>query len=175
MTKINDLEQIINGCKKGNNECFSMLVDIYAKRCYGYFYRLTGKRDVSDDLLNELFLKLVTKIKDFRSGSFDCWLFKIASNIFTDHLRGQLRQQKLLDAKKEFLESQSENNGSINDEFDRLQEKLGELEEDIRELIVLRFYSQLSFKEISEMRNEPIGTTLSKLHRGLKKLRELME
>ena len=46
---------------------------------------------------------------------------------------------------------------------------------DTRELIMLRFYSQASFKEIAAIRSEPIGTTLSKLHRGLKKLQKLME
>jgi RNA polymerase sigma-70 factor (ECF subfamily) len=56
-----------------------------------------------------------------------------------------------------------------------LQVQLGKLDTDTRELIMLRFYSQASFKKIAEMRSEPIGTTLSKLHRGLKKLRELME
>jgi len=52
---------------------------------------------------------------------------------------------------------------------------LSRLDADTRDLIVLRYYSELSFKEIAEMRSEPLGTALSKLHRGLKKLRELME
>jgi RNA polymerase sigma-70 factor (ECF subfamily) len=56
-----------------------------------------------------------------------------------------------------------------------LQIQLDRLDKDTRELIMLRFYSDLSFKEIAEMRSEPIGTTLAKLHRGLKKLKEFME
>ena len=52
---------------------------------------------------------------------------------------------------------------------------LKRLDADTRELSMLRFYSQLSFKEIAKMRSEPIGTTLAKLHRGLKRLREFME
>ena len=46
---------------------------------------------------------------------------------------------------------------------------------DTAELITLRYYGQLSFKELAQLRNEPIGTTLSKVHRGVKKLREIME
>ena len=83
----NKLEQIISGCKKGKNECFTQLLEIYANRCYGYFYRLTGNRSDSDDLLSELFIKLVTKIDSFKGGSFDGWLFTVASNLFYDHLR----------------------------------------------------------------------------------------
>jgi RNA polymerase sigma-70 factor (ECF subfamily) len=64
---------------------------------------------------------------------------------------------------------------SEDDRADKLQKELDKLDADTRELIMLRFYSQLSFKEIAEMRSEPIGTTLSKLHRGVKRLRELME
>ena len=59
--------------------------------------------------------------------------------------------------------------------LDKLQVHLNRLDADTRDLILLRFYSELSFKEIAELRSEPIGTALSKLHRGLKKLRELME
>jgi RNA polymerase sigma-70 factor (ECF subfamily) len=64
---------------------------------------------------------------------------------------------------------------SYDERVDKLQEQLGKLDDETRELIMLRFYSQASFEEIAAMRSEPIGTTLSKVHRGLKKLRELMK
>ncbi len=176
MAKSDDLARIIIGCKRGDGECFSQLVDIYAGRCYGYFYRLTGKPEVSDDLLSELFVKLVTKINSYKGGSFENWLFRIASNIFHDYLRGKQRQRKLLETKKRQLGSKiTEAKQTDNERIDKLQIQLGKLDADTRELIVLRFYSQVSFKEIAKMRSEPIGTTLSKLHRGLKRLRELME
>jgi RNA polymerase sigma-70 factor (ECF subfamily) len=149
---------------------------MYASRCYGYFYRLTGNNDVSDELLSELFVKLVEKIASYKGGSFDGWLFKIASNIFYDYLRSKQRRKKLLDVQKEQLESQFTGpKQSDNEQIDKLQIQLTRLDTDTRELIMLRFYSELSFKEIALMRSEPIGTTLAKLHRGLKKLRELMK
>jgi RNA polymerase sigma-70 factor (ECF subfamily) len=176
MTKNEDLVRIINGCRSGNAESFSELVDIYAGRAYGYFYRLTGDREISDDLLSELFVKLVEKISTFKGGSFDGWLFKIASNIFYDYLRDKHRQKKMLDDKKEQLESEiTEARQNDGEKIDHLQMQLKKLDMDTRELIMLRFYSQASFKEIAAIRSEPIGTTLSKLHRGLKKLREMME
>ena len=108
MAKSNRLDQIITGCKRGNAECFSQLVDIYASRCYGYFYRVTGNRTVSDDLLGELFVKLVEKISSYKGGSFESWLFKIASNIFYDYLRGKQRRKKLLEVRKKQLESRKQ-------------------------------------------------------------------
>jgi RNA polymerase sigma-70 factor (ECF subfamily) len=176
MSESDDLAQIIFGCRKGDSQCFSQLVDMFASRCYGYFYRLTGNHDISDELLSELFVKLVEKIGTYKGGSFESWLFKIATNIFHDFLRSKQRRKKLLDVRKGQLEADiTELKKSDDEKIDKLQTQLKRLDTDTRELIMLRFYSQLSFKEIAKMRSEPIGTTLAKLHRGLKRLREFME
>ncbi|MCP4611504.1 MAG: RNA polymerase sigma factor [Planctomycetes bacterium] len=176
MVNSNDLAQLIIGCKNGDSKCFSRVVDMYASRLYGYFYRLTGNKDLSDELLSELFVKLVEKIATYKGGSFEGWLFRIASNIFHDYLRRKQRRKKLLDAHKVQIESEiTEPKQTGNEQIDLLEIQLKRMDADTRELIMLRFYSQLSFKEIAKMRSEPIGTTLAKLHRGLKKLRELMK
>jgi RNA polymerase sigma-70 factor (ECF subfamily) len=176
MTESNDLARIVTGCKGGDARCFAQIIDMYASRCYGYFYRLTGNNDISDELLSELFVKLVEKIGSYKGGSFESWLFKIASNIFHDHLRGKHRRKKLLESQvAEFESGTIEPKQSDGELTDKLQIQLGRLDKDTRELIMLRFYSQLSFKEIAKMRAEPIGTTLAKTHRALNKLREFME
>ncbi len=176
MAKSDDLAPIIDGCKAGSAESFSQLVDIYASRIYGYFYRLTGSSELSDELLSELFTKLVVKIGSYKGGAFDSWLFRIATNIFHDYLRGKQRRKKLLEVRKKELKSKIiEPKRSESDRIDKLQIQLKKLNADTRELIMLRFYAQLSLKEMAEMRGEPMGTTMSKLHRGLKRLRELME
>jgi RNA polymerase sigma-70 factor, ECF subfamily len=171
-----DLEQIIIGCKRGDEACFSQLVEIYGKRCFGYFFRLTGSRTTSEDLLSELFVKLVDKIGTYRGGNFDGWMFATASNIFHDHLRFKQRQTRLLDEHSRRVELQlAGTERQDNGDADKMQDALRQLDSDVRELIMMRYYSQLSFKEISQLRREPIGTTLSKVHRGLKRLREMME
>jgi len=176
MTRNDDLARIITGCKSGDSESFSEMVDLYASRLYGYFYRLTGNRETSDDLLSELFVRLVEKISSFKGGSFESWLFKIASNIFYDYLRDKQREKKLIEGRQKQLESEVTETGELeSEEIDKLQVQLGRLDADTRELIMLRFYSQASFKEIAAMRDEPIGTILSKVHRGLRKLKKLME
>jgi RNA polymerase sigma-70 factor, ECF subfamily len=176
-----ELGQIIAGCRKADEACFSQLVDIYSSRMFGYFYRLTGNRNTSDELLSELFAKLVERIGQFRGGSFDSWIFRVASNLFYDHLRDKQRQQGLIEEHAKRLE-EDERSGRWpeaaddgGEDADRLQKQLGRVDEQTREVIMLRYYSDMSFKEIAEMRGEPIGTTISKVHRGLKKLRELME
>ena len=174
--KDDNLSQIIAGCKKGKESSFSELIDRYGKRFYGYFYRLTGDKETADDLLSEFFLRLVERIRTYRGGRFESWLFRVAKNIFYDHLREKQKEAEKIKGRKIIAESAIEAVKQNDDErTDKLQEQLTRLDEDTRELIMLRFYSELSFKEISKMRAEPIGTTLSKVHRGLNKLRQLMQ
>jgi RNA polymerase sigma-70 factor, ECF subfamily len=168
------LNEIITGCQNGESHAFSQLINLYSTRCYGYFYRLTGNGGVSDDLLSRLFIRLVEKIESFKGGSFEKWLFTIASNIFNDYLRHEYRQRKLLEAHAEQLAAERPPNRADGEMADRLQRQIAKLDDDTAELIMLRFYGELSFKELSDLRGEPIGTTLSKVHRGLRKLRELM-
>ena len=101
------LSEILAGCKDGDPRCFSQLVDIYSGRCFGYFYRLTGNRDLSEELLSELFVRLVEKIGTFQGAYFDGWIFTMASNIFHDHLRVKQRQEKLLEKQKDQFEEEA--------------------------------------------------------------------
>ncbi|HUT28833.1 MAG TPA: sigma-70 family RNA polymerase sigma factor [Sedimentisphaerales bacterium] len=176
MGRNDDLGRVIRGCQAGEAGSFENLIDAYANRCYGYFYRLTGDREVSDELLSELFVKLVLKIRQYRGGAFETWLFRVASNVFHDWLREKQRQSKLLEAERHRNRPQAaEDEHPDIYEMDRLQTELEKLDTDTKEVIMLRFYSQMSFREMAALRGEPIGTTLAKVHRGLKKLRELME
>ena len=172
-----DLDAVIAGCKRGDSESFSRLIDAYGSRLYGFFYRLSGDKTTSDDLLSELFVKLVEKIRHYRGGHFDAWLFTVANNIWRDSLRARLRHDKALEGRKAQLEIDAKKeriSGLEADMIDRLSRELENIEQDSRELIILRYYSQMSFKEIAETQGMPIGTVLSKVHRGLAKLRELM-
>ena len=174
MKKNEDINNLIDGCKKGDKQCFSELIKLYSPRIYGYFYRQTGRKSVSEDLLSELFVKLVRKIGSFKGDNFDGWIFRVSANIFYDYLRAKQKQQRLIEQQqREFREPRGVRS-SDEEYFDILQKELNGLDEDTRNIIVLKYYSGLSFKEIAEMRGEPIGTTLSKAHRGIKKLRELM-
>jgi RNA polymerase sigma-70 factor (ECF subfamily) len=170
-----ELEKLIQRCKKGDSQAFNDLLNRYSKRCYAYFYRLTGRADLSDELLSDLFVRLVGKIGSFESGSFDKWIFTVASNIFRDHLRRHYRQRRLLAEKADLLRNDSNVADRPPDIVDELHVALKKLDPETAELIALRYFSELSFKELAEIRNEPIGTTLSKVHRGVKKLRQIME
>lgn len=169
-----DLKKLVRDCKKGKNHAYQQLVDTFSKRLYAYFYRLTGNRDHANEMLSELFLKVVKNIKKFKDGSFESWLYKIASNVFHDYLRAKQRKQKL---NEQYIEKiKTDLSGSdLNSDMDyHLQNALSKISDDEKQIILMRYYSDVSFKEIAELRNEPIGTTLSKMHRSLKKLKDLI-
>jgi len=175
MTVSGNPEEIVRGCQVGDPDSFARLIDSYSGRCYGYFLRMTADRELSEELLSELFVKLVDKIDTFKGKSFEGWLFRVASNVFYDHLRQKQRDQRIQQVRREQLRNRpSGANIGDCDRRDEMQIQLAKLDADTREAIVLRYYSGLAFKEIAELRGEPIGTTLSKVHRGVKKLREFM-
>jgi RNA polymerase sigma-70 factor, ECF subfamily len=167
--------EIVSRARSGSEDAFSELVNMYASRLFAYFYRLTGNRDDANELISELFIKMVEKIGSCRPQTFEPWLFKIASNLFTDYLRSKKRREKMISHIEEQV--QSETDPPQNDSFmtDKLTRQLQRLEPETAEIIIMRYYSQLSFEELAKLRNEPVGTVLSKVHRGLKKLRQLME
>jgi RNA polymerase sigma-70 factor (ECF subfamily) len=169
------VKEIVSLARRGDEGAFSQLVDIYASRLFGYLYRLTGNRDDANELLSELFLKMVEKIGTCRPETFEAWIFRIAANLFTDYLRSKKRREKMLLRIEEQVQEGTETPQSDDLPTDKLTRQLQRLEPETAEIIVMRYYSQLSFEELAKVRKEPIGTVLSKVHRGLKKLRELME
>lgn len=175
MADNNELNEIVSRCQNGDSTAYAELIDLFGTDLYGYFYRLSGNSETSNDLLSELFMKLVTKIGSFNGGSFKKWVFTIASNIFYDYLRYRYRQKKLLDGKADTISNSELPLDGACDLKDELEHYLSKLDADTAEILMLRFYAQLSFKELADLRSEPIGTTLSKVHRGLKKMREVME
>lgn len=167
------LNDIVKLCKNGSQQGFSDLVNLYSKRIYNYFLRLSNSCHISEDLTSQVFCKVLQNIKKFKNDNFDAWIFRIASNCFTDYLREKQKHQKYLDKQAPLL-SECENQilqAQVNENRALIQVELDKLDQETRDLIVLRFYSDLGFKEIAEIKKMPIGTVLSKIHRAIKQMK----
>jgi len=182
------LADLIRRAQRREPAAFDALVETYSTRLYGYFYRLTGSRHDAEDLLQELFVRLVRMIDQYEhEGRFDGWLFRIATNL----IRDRVRRSKRAAGHRAADGSGRESAGSLDElpdtsaagpadamerseRLDRLQAALGQLPEAEREVILLRHFSQMPFKEVADTMGTPIGTALARAHRGLAKLRELM-
>jgi len=186
------LASLIRRAQKRDPAAFEALVDAYARRLYGFLYRLTGSRDDADDLLQETFLRVVRTIEGYcHDGRFEAWLFRIAMNLARDRLRrvrrapgpgvpdsragsASQRQPAGIETVPDEHEAAPHARIELADEIDRLQRALDQLSPAEREVIMLRHFSGLSFKQIAELLDTPIGTALARAHRGLQRLRDLM-
>ncbi|HOB74391.1 MAG TPA: sigma-70 family RNA polymerase sigma factor [Phycisphaerae bacterium] len=184
-----ELADVIARAQRGEPAAFDALINAYATRLYGYFYRLTGSRHDAEDLLQEVFVRLVRMIGHYEhDGRFDGWLFRIATNLVRDQARRA--KTRLIGEGLHAWQDGSERRGfherpdpmarqpseSLEqaEDADRLQWAIAQLPEAEREVILLRHFAQLSFREIAEQMGTPLGTALARAHRGLARLRELM-
>jgi len=191
LTYLMDTDQIADLIARAQQQdpaAFDALVQAYSTRLYGYFYRLTGARHDAEDLLQELFVRLVRRIGEYQhEGRFDAWLFRIATNLVRDSLRRAKKapvvgqepspgglENAALDQQPDRMGPDPSEVVHRAEQVDQLQQAIGELPEAEREVILLRHFSQMTFREIAALMGTPLGTALARAHRGLIRLRELM-
>ena len=181
-----ELSEIISLCQAGDKGGFDKLLQEYGPRMYGYFLRAVGSTPEAEDLLQDLFVRLLENIRDYHhEGKFDNWLFRVAANLVRDRARHKgkaISLQGVSDdqqgARTDIIESTEpgpEQQVERQEEYDRLQQALRELEPLDRQIIVLRHYGKLNFKQLAQHFDIPIGTALAKVHRGLKKLKRILQ
>lgn len=185
------LAALIERGKRRDPAAFDVLVEAYSGRLYGYVYRLTGLREDAEDLVQEVFVRLVRMLPDYEhDGRFEGWLFRIATNLARDRLRRRKRTQPAgsLDtfeagdgeqAAESFDPADAAGpppDGALElrEDADALQSAIARLPAAEREVVMLRHFSELSFAEIAELMGTPLGTALARAHRGLNKLRTWM-
>lgn len=185
---VTELSDVIARAQARDPDAFDLLIDQYSPRLYGYFYRATGRRPDAEDLLQELFVRLVAMIGQYQhDGRFDAWLFRMATNLIRDRIRRRRNARELPESSLGGPDEQWERLGQAGDdvvtpgqrmdaaeEVDRLNRAIQALPEPERGVILLRHFSGMSFREIAELMGTPLGTALARAHRGLARLRKLM-
>jgi len=181
-----DWAEVIRKAKSLDAGAFDEIVDAYSGRLYGFFQRMLGRREEAEDLVQEVFVRVVKGIAEYREeGRFEAWLFRIAGNLVRDRLRREPKEMVLGTAGRghnEDLESRTDRHTGrdadtleLREDVDRMQKCLAKLPSMEREVILMRHYGELSFAEIAEYTAAPLGTVLARAHRSLAKLRQWME
>jgi len=186
-----ELTSIVRGAQRLEDKAFERLVDLYSPRLYGFLLRITGNREDAEDLVQEVFVRVVRTIRDYsHNGRFEGWLFRIATNLGRDRIRHLRRHCDVGPFAERTGDDATAGNGSNPDvqelaapqrrmefaeDLDRLQAAIQRLSEDERYVILLRHYGHMSFPDIAELLEAPLGTVLARAHRGLGKLRQWME
>ena len=169
----------------GNNRAFDELLSRSQDKIFGYIIYIVKDEDLANDLFQETFLKVITKLQNGQysdTGKFSWWLTRIAHNVIIDHYRS-LKSSKIVEAPKEndlsnlrsasVMDQNRENelnNEQVLKDVKRLVEALPESQRDV---VYMRFFQELSFKEIAEMTNVSINTSLGRMRYALINLRKL--
>ncbi len=178
------LRAIIASAQEGSAEAYRALLDAYGPRLYGYFYRATGRHHDAEDLLGEMMLRLVKQLKRYDDrGRFEPWIFRIAANMVRDRIRRRKSKPPPVSLSVESPSGQTQadrlpgHEPGVDEPILRaeasleLREALDELDETTKEMILLRYFGEMSFKELAQHFGCPLGTVLARVHRGLKSLR----
>ncbi len=150
------------------------LYDAISPHLYGFLVGLTGRRDLAEDLLQQTFLRALQRLSARRPGDVRAWLFTIARNLVIDAARAGkcLTVAQMPDDPDPGPTPPQRAEGEELSE--QVRRELARLPENQREVILLRYYAQMSFKQIAELLGCPLNTALTRAHYGLRKLREAM-
>lgn len=183
LQKLTD-EQLVAAYASGNNEAFDTLLLRHKGRLFNYIYQMVRDRDLADDIFQETFIKAITTIKQGRYndfGKFSAWITRIARNLAIDSFRAEKNEAAVStdDATFDLLNRRELAQDTIEDAMidfqieEDLKRLIDELPEPQREVLTMRFYRDLSFKEIAELTGVSINTALGRMRYAILNLRRM--
>lgn len=169
----------------GDEHALGTLIERYKDKIFSSIFLLVKDRYLAEDLFQDVFIKVIETLRNGKyndEGKFLPWVMRIAHNLCVDHFRRIKRKPTIKTSDdRDIFEVLNFNDESTEakivtaETHDTVKEMLDRLPEDQREVIILRHYADLSFKEISQLTNISINTALGRMRYGLINLRKLME
>lgn len=167
----------------GDQAAWRRLVDLFADRVFALARSRVGCSVLAEEITQSVFVTVASKIAAGQyneQGRFEAWLFRIAMNRVRDEIRRVRRHAEPVDpsafqSMPEAAPDRAPSGGDEEGELERLRAALATLGEADQEVIQLRHHAQLSFKQMAELLDEPVGTLLARHHRALAKLRATLE
>ncbi len=185
--EVQELQNAVKAAQAGEVEGFEFILNAYRHRLYGYFFRALANHHNAEDLLSDISFRLVKVIHRYDDrGRFEPWLFRIAANLVRDRFRRKKTRGNTLSLSQENASGKSMDQQlpgrdepvdrqMLSEEVNQqLQDALARLDDTTREMVLLRYFGEMSFKELSAKFDCPLGTVLAKVHRALKSLKETM-
>lgn len=179
-------ERLIALYVEGDNDAFDVLIDRHKDRVYSYILRYVKNPELADDIFQETFVKAIMTIKQNRyveNGKFSAWITRIAHNLVFDHFRKEKSENlQSTDSsevdilnRKELTESTIEDSlitSQIEDDIHRLIKALPETQ---REVLQMRYFKDMSFKEIAFTTKVSINTALGRMRYAILNMRKMAE
>lgn len=182
-SKLSDHE-LINSFNAGNVNAFEALVLRHKDKLYTSIFFLVKDKYLAEDIFQDVFIRIIDTIKSGRyqeEGKFLPWAMRIAHNLCVDYFRKVKRTPTIKNSEDQdifevlnFTEESAEDKMIKKQSHNRVRDMLDQLPEDQREVIILRHYADMSFKEIAGVTNCSINTALGRMRYGLINLRKMM-
>lgn len=175
-----DEGEIIGRVLGGDREAFAALVDAYRGPIYSLAFRMTGSVQDADDLTQESFLRAFQFLWRFRPGEkFFPWLYAVSLNVIRNHLRktNALSEEAVDGRWPEARDPCGDPTDAAvgRERSRRLQGYLLRLPVPVREVLVLRFFEEMTFKDIASVTGDSLSGAKMKVYRGLEKIRVMMK
>jgi RNA polymerase sigma-70 factor, ECF subfamily len=161
-------------CQLGNTEAFGVLYDRYLDKIYRFVYYKTFSKEMAEDITSDVFHKALQKIGSFDSekGTFSAWLYRIARNSVIDHYRTNKPEVSIEDVFDIAVDERTVESLDAISELKKVTEYLETLNAKQREIITLRIWEELSYKEIAAMVGGSEDSVKMAFSRGIRELRE---
>jgi len=169
----------------GDESALSTLIDRHQSKIYGFIYSKISDRDITDDIFQDTFIKVIKTLKSNsynEEGKFLPWVMRIAHNLIIDHFRRNKKMPMFRETEEFSIFSIMTDNAMtienqlITDQVEKdLRKIIEELPHDQKEVLMMRIYQDLSFKEISELTGVSINTALGRMRYALMNLRKVIE
>lgn len=179
-------EELILAFQNGDRDAFNLLVNRYKDKLTNFLYRFTYDIDSAQDLAQDTLLKVYINKDSYKQiAKFSTWIYTIASNLAKTELRKIKRRKTftisdLSTDDREFVIHRSDEDSFENEEDNSVSGKilekcLDELDNEFKNIIILRDIQELSYDEISKILKIPLGTVKSRINRGRFKLKDLLK
>jgi RNA polymerase sigma factor (sigma-70 family) len=177
-------ESLVQRLRDGDSAAGDALVRRYCQSLMRYLQRLTRSEQLAEELHQQTWLSVLDHLDrfDVRSassgGGFKAWLFRIATNKANDHWRSRTREKAAtegLSLVTDDVVPPAEHRLGATEQDQRLSRAIAQLPENQRQVLMLRYYSNLKFVEIAKMVGCPLNTALGRMHKAVMKLRQMME
>ncbi len=175
-----DYNSLARKSQNGDREAFGKLYETFAKRIYAYVYYRSYHRESAEDLTGTIFLKALEKLHTFRpqEGGFQAWLYGIARNTLTDHYRQRAKSASLESSAVDVWDIADTGTMELDvqnrDNWERLKPFLAGLSLDQREIILLRLWDGLPYREIAAITGKSQDACKMSYSRALAFLRQAM-
>lgn len=177
-------EALVASYAEGSNEAFDILLNRYRGKVFSYIFHIVKNQDVADDIFQETFVKIIMTIKQGKyveTGKFSAWVTRIARNLVIDYFR-QEKSENLVSIDNDdvdLLNRRDLSDTTIEDNMVQIQicndirRLIHSLPDSQRNVIEMRFYQNMSFKEIADATNVSINTALGRMRYALMHIRKL--